>query len=97
VFLRAKTHTFFSIFSSSKVARLEVQVQVPAPPPFDDFLDLGSAEDCQHSLKSLFADADEGGEDFFDADEGGEDDADDQPAFKPPETLSPQTRPSLTE
>jgi len=96
VFLRAKTHTFFSIFSSSKVARLEVQVEVPAPPPVVDF-DFGPEEDCRNSLKSLFADADEGGEDFYDAYEGGEDDADDQPAFKAPQSLSPQTRPSLTE
>ena len=91
MFLRAKTHTFFSIFSSSKVPRVEVEVRAPSP-----FLDFGSAEDCRHSLKSLFADADEGGEDFLgDADGGGEDDADDPPeAPKPAETVSPP-RPSL--
>jgi len=71
-------------------------VEVPAPPPVVDF-DFGPEEDCRNSLKSLFADADEGGEDFYDAYEGGEDDADDQPAFKAPQSLSPQTRPSLTE
>ena len=91
VFLCAKTHTFFSIFSSSKVARLEVQVSVP--PPFDDFLDFGPAEDCSKSISVLWEKTEEGGEDFL----GDADEADDQPAFKPPETLSPQTRPSLTE
>jgi hypothetical protein len=89
VFLRAKTHTFFSIFSSSKVPRLEVQVRAPSP-----FLDWGSDEACTESLSDLFADADEGGDNFS----GDADEADDPPEDpKPVETVSPQTRPSLTE
>ena len=86
-----KTDTFLYAFfmcSSSKVRRLELQVYL-AP-------ESESLPDPQRVDE--FADADEGGEDFLgEADGGGEDDADDQPAFKPPETLSPQTRPSLTE
>jgi len=80
VFLRAKTDTFFSIFSSSKVARLEVRA--PSPP-----LDWGSDEACAGSISVLWEHA-EGGEDFLgDADEGGADDADDSPkVVKPAET-----------
>jgi len=90
VFFRAKTDTFFVCFflcSSSKVLRLEVQ---PAP-------ESESLPDPQRVDE--FADAEEGVEDFLgDADEGAEDDADDQPeVFNPPETLSPQSRPSLTQ
>jgi len=89
VFFRAKTDTFSYVFiySSSKVARVEVQ---PAP-------ESESLPDPQRVDE--FADADEGGEDFLrDADEGAEDDADDQPQVpKSPETLSPQSRPSLTQ
>jgi len=82
VFLRAKTDTFFSIFSSSKVARLEDQVRAPSPP-----FDLGSDEACAGSIRVLWEHA-EGGEDFLgDADEGGADDADDSPkVVKPAET-----------
>ena len=92
MFLCAKTHTFFSIFSLSKVARVEVQVS--APSPVDDFLNLGSDKDCWDSVKVLFDKTDEGGEDFL----GDADEADDPPEDpKPAETVSPQTRPSLTE
>ena len=82
MFLRAKTHTFFSVFSSSKVARLEVQVR--APSPVDHCLNLGSDKDCLDSISVLFADAGEGVEDFF----GDADEADDPPKDPPP-------RPSL--
>ena len=90
--LRAKTDTFFSIFSSSKVPRVEV----PAPPPFDHF--FRSEEDCSKSISVLWEKTDEGGEDFL----GDADEADDPPEDpKPPETVSPQTLsppcPSLTE
>ena len=81
-----KTDTFLYAFfmcSSSKVRRLELQVYL-AP-------ESESLPDPQREEE--FADADEGGEDFF----GGEEEADDQPAFKAPQSLSPQTRPSLTE
>jgi len=81
--LCAKTDTFFSIFSSSKVARLEDQVRAPSPPP----LDWGSDEACSKSISVLWEHA-EGGEDFLgDADEGGADVADDSPkVVKPVET-----------
>ena len=85
MFFRAKTDTFSYVFiySSSKVARVEVQ---PAP-------ESESLPDPQRVDE--FADADEGAEDFFG---GAEDDADDPPEDpKPPETLTVDSRPSLTQ
>ena len=86
MFFRAKTDTFFVCFflcSSSKVLRLEVQ---PAP-------ESESLPDPQRVDE--FADADEGAEDFFG---GAEDDADDPPEDpKPPETLTVESGPSLTQ
>ena len=87
-FVCEKLKHFCMLFSSSsKVRRLELEVYL-AP-------ESESLPDPQREEE--FADADEGGEDFYDADEGGEDDADDQPAFKPPETLKTESRPSLTQ
>jgi len=81
-----KTDTFlyaFSLCSSSKVRRLELQVYL-AP-------ESESLPDPQREEE--FADADEGGEDFF----GGEEEADDPPEDpKPAQTVSPP-RPSLTQ
>ena len=81
-----KTDTFLYAFfmcSSSKVRRLELQVYL-AP-------ESESLPDPQREEE--FADADEGGEDFF----GGEEEADDPPEDpKPAQTVSPP-RPSLTQ
>jgi len=85
-----KTDNIFVCFflrSSSKFPRLEVQ----SAPKSESLPDPQRVDE--------FADADEGSEDFLgDADEGSEEHADELPeVFKPHETVSPQSRPSLTE
>ena len=86
MFLCAKTDTFSYVFiySSSKVPRVEDQVR--APSPIDNI--FGSDEACWNSVQILFEETDQ----------DAEDEADDPPEVpKPPETLIPESRPSLTQ